>query len=95
MSAEADIEALRLRIDAIDDRLVDLVARRLEIAEALGEAKAAGGFTGRDPEREAEIVARLSATGAAPPELIALVWQALFTASRSVQARTDRRPAAT
>ncbi len=89
MSGEADIEALRRRIDAIDDRLVGLVAQRLEIAEALGKAKATRGCAGRDPAREAEIVARLSATGAAPPELIALVWQALFTASRWVQARAD------
>lgn len=77
-----DIATLRRAIDAIDDRLLPLIAERLALAAHLGRAK---GSAAPDPAREAEIIARLAAAGAVPPDLVALIWRALFTASRRVQ----------
>ncbi len=55
---------LRGRIDAVDDELAVLLARRTALTAAVQDHKAAtgspGGLRGRDAEREAEIVARMS-----------------------------------
>lgn len=83
------IEALRRRIDAIDDRLLALLAERLAVAEAIGRVKATEGRGGSDPAREAAIIDRLSADGAVPPDVVALIWPALFTVSLWVQRRAE------
>lgn len=82
-----DLAALRRAIDALDDQLADLLAQRLEVARALGALKP---VLGRDPTREAEIMARLAARGPLSPEHISLIWQAFFAASDQVQ-RENRR----
>lgn len=55
---------LRRRIDAVDDELAILLARRTALTAAVQDHKAAtgsyGGQRGRDPDREAEIVARMA-----------------------------------
>lgn len=79
------IATLRAQVDAVDDRLLAALAERLSLARQLGEAKAHAGLTGRDPTRERAIVARLAGQGRVPPDLVAHVWAALFTASRWVQ----------
>jgi chorismate mutase/GNAT superfamily N-acetyltransferase len=54
---------LRRRIDAVDDELAVLLARRTALTAAVQDHKAAsgspGGLRDRDPDREAEIVARM------------------------------------
>ncbi len=55
---------LRRRIDAVDDELAVLLARRTALTGAVQDHKAASGATageqGRDPDREAEIVERMA-----------------------------------
>ncbi len=55
---------LRRRIDEVDDELAVLLARRTALTAAVQDHKAASGGhageRGRDPEREAEIVARMA-----------------------------------
>lgn len=51
---------LRRRIDAVDDELAVLLARRTALTGAVQDHKAAAGERGRDPGREAEIVARMA-----------------------------------
>ncbi len=55
---------LRRRIDSLDDELAVLLARRTALTGAVQDHKAAsgahGGQRGRDPWREAEIVARMA-----------------------------------
>jgi chorismate mutase/ribosomal protein S18 acetylase RimI-like enzyme len=52
---------LRGRIDEVDDELAVLLARRAALTGAVQDNKEVGGHAGRDPEREAEIVDRMSA----------------------------------
>jgi chorismate mutase len=52
---------LRGRIDEVDDELAVLLARRAALTAAVQDHKEVGGHAGRDPEREAEIVDRMSA----------------------------------
>lgn len=51
---------LRGRIDDVDDELAVLLARRAALTAAVQDRKEVGGHAGRDPDREAEIVARMS-----------------------------------
>lgn len=56
--------AIRDRIDAIDDQILDLLSKRAECAEEVGETKRAAGdkdFWFYRPEREAQILQRMSA----------------------------------
>jgi chorismate mutase/GNAT superfamily N-acetyltransferase len=57
---EDALEAVRRRIDEVDDRLADLLDERALLTAAAQQLKPVGGHAGRDPEREAEIVARMA-----------------------------------
>ena len=61
---ERPLSYLRRCIDEVDDELAVLLARRAALTGAVQDVKAAGGATGgtagRDPEREAAIVRRMS-----------------------------------
>jgi chorismate mutase/ribosomal protein S18 acetylase RimI-like enzyme len=50
---------LRRRIDAVDDELAVLLARRTALTAAVQDHKEVGGRAGRDPDREAEIIDRM------------------------------------
>ena len=50
------LEGLRSQIDAVDKELVEVVARRFRLAQAVGTLKGAQGAPVLDPRREAEIV---------------------------------------
>jgi chorismate mutase len=51
---------LRERIDGLDEQLVQLLAQRFRVTEAVGNLKAAGGMNAADPVREAQQEQRLS-----------------------------------
>ncbi len=53
------LEAVRRRIDEVDDRLADLLDERALLTAAAQQLKRVGGHAGRDPDREAQIVARM------------------------------------
>ncbi|MGZ4460856.1 MAG: GNAT family N-acetyltransferase [Nocardioidaceae bacterium] len=55
------LEGLRRRIDALDGRLAALLDERARLTAAIQDHKERPGHAGRDPEREAEIVARMAA----------------------------------
>lgn len=52
---------LRHQIDLVDDELAAVVNRRVALTAAVQAVKDTPGHAGRDPEREAEIAARLAA----------------------------------
>ncbi|OFQ97016.1 chorismate mutase [Alloscardovia sp. HMSC034E08] len=60
IAATREIEQLRQNIDAIDDEIVRLLARRFEITEKVGRLKAAAGFAALDAAREERQLARMS-----------------------------------
>jgi chorismate mutase len=53
-----ELERLRTEIGAIDSELIRLIARRVDIARAVGVAKRAAGMPTLDPAREAAVVRR-------------------------------------
>ncbi|HSJ23166.1 MAG TPA: chorismate mutase [Longimicrobiales bacterium] len=53
-----ELEELRAAIEAVDDRIIDLLAERVRLARRVGAAKLTAGLPTLDPRREAAVVRR-------------------------------------
>jgi chorismate mutase / prephenate dehydratase len=98
-SAEtADLRRLRRKIDALDRRIVRLLNARAELAREVGAAKASGRRRAvRDPEREREVLLRVSMANAGPmpqADLLA-VYRRLFAVARTLERRDRLRASRT
>lgn len=62
----ADIDALRRRIDEIDQQIVQLLNERAGCAVKIGRQKEASGQAIYQPAREAEVLANVRAVNAGP-----------------------------
>ena len=86
----AELRRLRRRIDALDRRLVTLLNERAELARAVGTEKSRVGWRAvRDPDREREVLLRVSMANAGPlaqADLLAL-YRRLMQATRALEAR--------
>lgn len=79
-----DISELRNEIDRVDNLLLDLIAKRLELAGQVRKAKS--GVRLWRPSREHSLVKDLSETAKdTPPELVARIWAELMSASLALQ----------
>jgi len=86
----AELRRLRKRIDALDRKLVDLLNERASLARDAGRAKTAAGRRAvRDPEREREVLLRVSManTGPLPQADLVALYRRLFIATRAIEAR--------
>jgi chorismate mutase/GNAT superfamily N-acetyltransferase len=84
------VATLRARVDATDDALAELLEQRLTLTGLIQEHKPVGGQAGRDPEREEEIVQRMS--GLAPrlgADRLRRIMQTVIT--EGLDAVEDRR----
>jgi len=80
----SDIESLRRQIDQLDDELAALVQRRAGLAQKIGELK--GGAPVYRPEREAEILKRISAKkGPLSAERLLTVFREVISACRALE----------
>lgn len=89
-SVDSRIRGARARIDALDESILDLLVKRAEAARAIGEAKRAARATEvvfHDPEREREVLDRLSAKGRGrfPPDAIRAVFREVMSACLAVE----------
>lgn len=89
----ADISALRLAIDEIDEKIMDLINRRLWLAQQIGSVKNQGGIQITDRQREKEIIDRLRHKNNGPLSNDGLrhIFAAIMVEGRNVQ-KTDRKP---
>ena len=79
-----DIQRLRADIDRLDDELLALIQRRAALAKKIGELKE--GTPVYRPEREAEILQRLSAQkGVLPGERVVAVFREIISACRGLE----------
>ena len=87
-----EMRRLRRRIDALDRRVVELLAERTRLGLEMGAAKAAVGRRAvRDVDREREVLLRVAAANTGPlpqAELLAL-YRRLIAATRRLE--TDAR----
>ncbi len=80
----------RARIDEINERVVELLAERQAIVDALCELKADADRTVRDPEREAELLAHVRAVAdeaGLPPTLAETLFEEILAYSVERQRR--------
>ena len=87
MTDETDLPELRDQIDAIDNQLLTLLARRADLVPKIIAAKKRLGMRTVDPEREQAILARLSGKGAGsfPPAAIRAVFREIMSGSVALQ----------
>src|SRR5688500_8683333 len=90
----ASIARWRARIDALDDELMDLLARRTRLSVRVARWKRRSGRPLRTPAREALILERARRAALAP--LTARAAERIFRASllemRAAQSRQTRKP---
>ena len=78
------IDKLRREIDALDDDLLALLNRRAGLAVKIGALK--GGTPAYRPERESEILRRMTKTpGVLPAERVAAVFREVISACRGLE----------
>ena len=89
----ADISAQRLAIDEIDEKMLDLINRRLLLSQQIGRFKIQGGIQIIDRHRENEILNRLIQKNSGPlaDDGLRRIFSAIIAESRNVQ-KTDRGP---
>lgn len=91
MSGQADgedLSALRERIDAVDGRIVELLAERKAVVDRVAEAKRASNLPLYHPAREEDLISRRrsQAKGAGlDPDMVEEVFRRVVRASRAVQ----------
>ena len=85
--SNSDISTLRLAIDEIDEKILDLINRRLLLAQQIGTVKAHGDIRIADPRREKDIIDHLLRTNSGPLDAKSLqrIFTAIIAAGRSVQ----------
>jgi chorismate mutase len=86
---QATLASVRAEIEEIDQSIVDLMARRVELARQTGTLKRAAGSFTLDPEREAAVIRRAAALAreaALDEEAVrAVFWQIIGMARRAQQ----------
>lgn len=81
------LDDLRRRIDGIDDEILALLSKRAEVVTDVARAKQAAHVATYDPERERQVLARLTAKsdGRFPPEAIRAVYREVMSACLALQ----------
>ena len=89
-----ELRRLRKRIDALDRRIVGLLNDRAVLGREVGRAKLAAGRRAiGDPEREREVLLRVTMANAGPlsqADLLA-IYRRLIAATRALEAQDRRR----
>jgi len=90
----AELRRLRRRIDLLDKRIVALLNERATLAREAGRAKVEAGRRAiKDPDREREVLLRVSMANEGPlpqADLLAL-YRRLFVATRALETRDRER----
>lgn len=83
------VEACRAAIDALDDHLMGLLARRMELSGRIGELKREAGLPVLQSGREQAVLQRLAGLDSGPlgPDGVVAVWGAILQLSRRHQQR--------
>ncbi|MDQ3158601.1 MAG: chorismate mutase [bacterium] len=75
------LEELRIELDKIDDEILELLVKRFELTQQVGEFKANNKMPVVAPDREKEIFDRLrskTASAGLEPEMTQKIWRAII-----------------
>lgn len=94
--SESDLTGLRKAIDAVDSRLLELMAERIRLVLEVGAYKARHDIPVYDPERERQLLERLTSQAPAPlePDTVRRIFERLIDESRRLEQRHGGRAAA-
>ncbi|RCS58513.1 prephenate dehydratase [Parvibium lacunae] len=86
---QTKLSELRVQIDAIDQDILRLLAQRAQVAEQVGQHKAATQAPVFRPEREAQVIARLRERNPGPlhGEHIETIFREIMSACRALEQR--------
>ena len=78
------LKKIRARIDALDDRIVDMLGVRAALAQAIGHAKRGAKYR---PEREAQVLRRVTSRnrGPLPARAVARLYTEIMSACRALE----------
>ncbi len=87
MNEPRSLDEIRKDIDALDDKLVEILNRRVELAQEVGQVKGTGGQPFFTPERERQIYEKLERTNPGPlkPRQLAAVFREIISAARAAE----------
>jgi chorismate mutase len=82
-----EIEALRVRIDEVDQKILELMTERVRLVLAVGDVKRARQMVVYDPERERRVLDRLASQAAPPldPMTVRRVFERLIDEMRRLE----------
>ncbi len=78
---------IRPQIDDLDEQIVRLLNRRAALGLRVGEAKRVRGEPIHDPDREAEVLKRVSSmtTGPLPADALSRIYSRIIEETRSLE----------
>ena len=88
MSRRESVDALRKKVDQVDEKIVELLNERASLAQKIGQTKSLGKEEVFVPSREKEIFQRISALnrGPLPEPAVHSIYREILSASRSLEA---------
>jgi chorismate mutase / prephenate dehydratase len=88
LSRKESVDALRKKIDQVDEKIVELLNQRASLAQRIGQTKSVGKEAVFVPGREKEIFHRISGLnrGPLPEKSVHSIYREILSASRSLEA---------
>ena len=90
MDSIENINSLRKKIDELDDQMIDLVVQRLAIAKEIGDIKETNGIEVIDPNRESQIINRITEklAGTLEKKDITAIFDPIYSISKRLQKKS-------
>ena len=80
-----EIDDVRAEIDELDQELIGLLSRRLQLVREIGSRKRSQGLQVHDPVREEEILARIDEEASEDPAVLRGLFARLIAEFRRVE----------
>jgi chorismate mutase/prephenate dehydratase len=84
---ENKLKSLRAKVDRLDEKILSLLLKRIDLVKKIGLVKTTNGIPVFDPAREGEILFRLKklSMGKIPEDKLELLFKEIFSLSRSYE----------
>jgi len=85
--ARAKLDEIRVHIDGVDRRIVDLLNERTRIVEEIGRVKKLSDLPIYEPKREEQVFANITGHNRGPlsPEAVRRIFERIIDEARSIQ----------